>query len=345
MVPQPSLVRLLQRTRARFLKCRHNWLFPTNSIGSQRVAGEASSSLPGDIVYETALKRHHAARQRNQEECDSVAGNVSHLADAHFHFSSCFWAWWKSQPNPKHNAAIAPAFLARKYLSGQSQYVNVPKRVVVDLITRSKGVVLADIGELAACGEAVVLPRIKLHDMLEVIDTLSSETTYLPIDEANAQARGLGNMVAFWERLRNVCPRIATYNGPILTHLGEPCKTAEDLDAAMLATRQFWFEEPVCDDSHWDPILEAYDNAPIDGLLSRLLIAALFWVLFCTLKTPHQDLMEYPMQLGESCRMQLYWQWIATYVISLVTLPFPQCKLECGFPRPNLALPLTSFVH
>ena len=90
-------------------------------------------------------------------------------------------------------------------MSGQSQYVNVPKRVVVDLITRSKGVVLADIGELAACGEAVVLPRIKLHDMLEVIDTLSSETTYLPIDEANAQARGLGNMVAFWERLRNVC--------------------------------------------------------------------------------------------------------------------------------------------
>ena len=73
------------------------------------------------------------------------------------------------------------------------------------------------------------LPRMKLHDMLEVIDTLSSDTAYLPIDEANAQARELGNMVAFWERLRNVCPRIATYNGPILIQVGEPCKTAEDL--------------------------------------------------------------------------------------------------------------------
>ena len=237
-------------------------LLPTNSNSSQRAAREAPSSLPGGVVYETALKRHHTARQSIHEECDSFTGDVSHLTDAHFHFSSCFWAWWKSQPNPKHNVTIAPAFLARKYLSGQSQYINVPKRVVVDLINRSKGVVLADIGELAACGEALVLPRIKLHDMLEVIDTLSSDTTYLPIDEANAQARGLGNMVAFWERLRNVCPRIATYNGPILTHVGEPCKTAEDLDAAMLATRQFWFEEPVCDDSHWDPILEAYDNAP-----------------------------------------------------------------------------------
>ena len=126
-----------------------------------------------------------------------------------------------------------------------------PKHIVVDLISRSRGVVLSDIGELTACGEALVLPRLKLHDMLEVIDTLSSEGTYLPIDEANAQAKGLGNMVAFWERLRNVCPRIATYNGPILTREGESCKTAEDLDAAMLATRQFWFEEPARDDPHW----------------------------------------------------------------------------------------------
>ncbi len=90
-----------------------------------------------------------------------------------------------------------------------------PKAVVTDLINRSRGVVLADIGELTACGEALVLPRLKLHDMLEVIDTLSSEAAYLPVDEANAQARGLGNMAAFWERMRNACPRIATYNGPI----------------------------------------------------------------------------------------------------------------------------------
>ena len=132
----------------------------------------------------------------------------------------------------------------------------------MDLICKSRGVVLNDISELTACGEALVLPRLKLYDMLEVIDTLSSEVTYLPIDEANAQARGLGTMVAFWERLRNVCPKVVTYNGPILTREGESCKTADDLDKAMLATRHFWFEEPINDDPYWGPVLEAYRNAP-----------------------------------------------------------------------------------
>ena len=289
--------------------------------------------LPRDVVYEAALKRHHNARQSCDEDCDDLTCDVSHLTDAHFHLSSCFWAWWKSQPNPKHNATIAPAFLARKYLSGQSQYINVPKQVVVDLISRSRGVVLADIGELAACGEALVLPTLKLHDMLEVIDTLSSDAAYLPIDEANAQARGLGNMVAFWERLRNVCPHIATYNGPILPQVGEPCKTAEDLDAAMLATRQFWFKEPAREDPHWDYILEAYDNAPGGHFSAR----------FCTQKTLHLDLMEYPMLRGGFCRMQLFLPWIAIFVTFSVTRPSPQCKLACGFPRPNSAPRRISF--
>ena len=201
-----GLIGLLHRTRAHFLGCQCKQLFPSliaadsaPSAFPSRSAGEELSSLSRDSVYEIALQRHHRARQMGDLPRDDMTQGVCHLVDARFHFSSCFWAWWKSQPNPKHNDTIAPAFLARKYFGGQSQYINVPKNIVADLICRSKGVVLADIGELAACGEAVVLPRLKLHDMLEVIDTLSSEATYLPIDEANAQARGLGNMVAFWE--------------------------------------------------------------------------------------------------------------------------------------------------
>ena len=157
-----------------------------------------------------------------------------------------------------------------------------------------------------------------------ILPTLSSETTYLPIDEANAQARGLGNMVAFWERLRNVCPRIATYNGPILTHLGEPCKTAEDLDAAMLAAVLVW--RARVRGLTLGPLFLMHMTMPLDGLLFRLLIVAPSLVPCCTPKTPHQDLMEYPMQLGESCRMLLCWQWIVTCVISSVTRLFPQCR-------------------
>ncbi len=47
----------------------------------------------------------------------------------------------------------------------------------------------------------------------------------------------------------------------ILTREGNPCRTADDLDAAMLATRQFWFEGPVMHDTHWDSALDAYASS------------------------------------------------------------------------------------
>ena len=80
-------------------------------------------------------------------------------------------------------------------------------------VNRSKGVFLADTGELTASGNAFVLPRLKLYDMLEVIDTLHTGSGYLPVDEANAQARGFGSMVAFPPPGREVF--LHTYQGLI----------------------------------------------------------------------------------------------------------------------------------
>ena len=65
-------------------------------------------------------------------------------------------------------------------------------------------------------------------------------------------------MVAFWERMRNICPKVYLYNGPILKNNGQQCVTSDDLDHAMLATREFWFEEPVSADNQWADILEVY---------------------------------------------------------------------------------------
>ena len=80
-----------------------------------------------------------------------------------------------------------------------------------------------------------------IQQMLEIIDTCYVGISYVHCDEANSQARGLGNMVAFWERMRNICPKVNTYHGPIYQKEGEQCVTDLDLDAAMLATRDFWF--------------------------------------------------------------------------------------------------------
>ena len=85
--------------------------------------------------------------------------------------------------------------------------------------------------------------------MLEVIDALIEGVPYVPVDEVNVQARGLGSMVAFWERKRNICPKINSYHGPILIQEGRQCRASEDLDEAMLATRSFWLDaRPDLDD-------------------------------------------------------------------------------------------------
>ena len=36
------------------------------------------------------------------------------------------------------------------------------------------------------------------------------------------------------------------------------CVTSQDLDEAMLATRDFWFQSPVEHDETWQPILDRY---------------------------------------------------------------------------------------
>ena len=46
--------------------------------------------------------------------------------------------------------------------------------------------------------------------MLEVIDRCIEG---VPLDGANTQVRGLGNMVAFWKRMRNICSKVNSYFG------------------------------------------------------------------------------------------------------------------------------------
>ena len=55
---------------------------------------------------------------------------------------------------------------------------------------------------------------------------------YVPSDSTDSQVRGLGAMVAFWERMRSICSKTNIYNGPILQSDGSQCLTSSDLDRA-----------------------------------------------------------------------------------------------------------------
>ena len=60
--------------------------------------------------------------------------------------------------------------------------------------------------------------------------------------------------------MRTLCPRTVFYPGPVLKQSGEECYTDLDLDEAMLATRNFWFETPVAHDPEWLPTLQRYQQ-------------------------------------------------------------------------------------
>ena len=161
------------------------------------------------------------------------------------------------EANPAHNK---PFLKARKFAHLPAQWINVPKYIVEDLISQSQGAVLSSLDGLIISNGSVSLPRASTQAMFEVIDDYLTGTPYVPSDSTDSQVRGLGAMVAFWERMRNICPKTNIYNGPILQSHGSQCLTSNDLDRAMLATRDFWFQDPQSFHSDWDCVLNLYED-------------------------------------------------------------------------------------
>ena len=136
---------------------------------------------------------------------------LSQISNFHLSISACFWSWWRSLPleaNPAHNR---PYLKARKFIHLPAQWVNVPRYVIEDLIRHSQGAVLSNLDGFIISNGSVSLPRACIQSMFEVIDDCLSGTPYLPSDSTDNQVRGLGSMVAFWERMRNICPKANIY--------------------------------------------------------------------------------------------------------------------------------------
>ena len=191
----------------------------------------------------------------------SDPGDLEVFTSQHLSLSANFWTWWRTQEVPKANPAVAPHLLARKYLKGTHEWVNIPRGIIEELIKHSRGAVMQSVEHLPVVQGACSIPKVVLQDCFDVIDTLQENASFVPNDEVSNQAKGLGSMLSFWERMRNVCPKVNSYNGPILNKERKQCVTSRDLDEAMLETRHFWFETPTDFDDAWQPILEVYSQA------------------------------------------------------------------------------------
>ena len=106
------------------------------------------------------------------------------------------------------------------------------------------------------------IPASVLEKPFELYDLQQAQAQATEINRSVAdKIRGLNSTNVFWQRMRSICPKTIFYPGPIEKSDGSICKTGEDMDEAMLETRQFWFEDPVADDSQWDHILQCYADA------------------------------------------------------------------------------------
>ena len=278
-----SLIRVLQR--------EHTRLYAHWNAGSIQVADpEVTSHVTGrcspydndvDPVVTTPVAGRCSPYDTNGSlPAPGQGTSTSAYLAAHLSVVGCFWSWWRTQLPPQLHPNIRPYCRARKYLSSGAQWVNVPKDVVEDLITASRSAILSSTDSLQQVNGCYAMPRVLVQSLIEVIDACVEGIPFVPMDDANMQARGLGSMVAFWERMRNICPKVNLYHGPIYSKSGEQCTTSMDLDEAMLATRDFWFQPPEHHDDAWQPVLEGYANGtpwpsfppPSDDVFFRTLL-------------------------------------------------------------------------
>ena len=122
-----------------------------------------------------------------------------------------------------------------------------------------------------------------------------------------------GGMVAFWERMRNICPKTNIYNGPILQSDGSQCLTSKDLDCAMLATRDFWSLSPPIRIGTASLI---FMKTLRHGQTSSCPTNRCCLTLCYTRKIRRLGLMDCPMQHGDCCPRSLWMQWWVIFAIS-----------------------------
>ena len=94
---------------------------------------------------------------------------------------------------------------------------------------------------------------------LQTAEISSTTLTQLPFGHEHTDpARRARRQRTFWDRLKTICPRGTFYHGPLLQKDGKECRTAKEYDEAMLATRDFWFQQPTRYDPAWAPTLATY---------------------------------------------------------------------------------------
>ena len=163
------------------------------------------------------------------------------------------WQWWMSLTRRHRDFNTL-----RKYLQTEQPLLNMSKRLLDELLAVLPGF-HPTLNEYCQTSTMITVPRTFLWKCFELLDLQIQQQHFISRNrDETHRSRGLGTSAPLWQRLRASCPRAVFYNGPIIDGMGNQCQTDLDLSAAMLATRQFWFQPPVTYDPEWTTYLEQY---------------------------------------------------------------------------------------
>ena len=171
------------------------------------------------------------------------------------HTRALVWSWWRIFSNSFKRLTQLKKF--NKLLGKSQATLHVGREDLQHLYEQSG---LAELLQnWPQQHEKSLVPTTLIASALQAAEVATATLPSLPFgQESTDPVRRARRQRLFWDRLKTVCPRGTFYHGPLLRSNGTECKTAQEYDDAMLATRSFWFRPPVRYDPSWSRTLNIY---------------------------------------------------------------------------------------
>ena len=166
----------------------------------------------------------------------------------------------RQQPIPSNHPRIPEYELLRNFFKIQAEVLHVPSTHFYALQAATYHIFATNLISEIYPGKVTIRSDL-LKQIFPLLDQITVTRRYPDLEQVNQQARGIGNNITFWNRLRAICPKAMMYNGPVLNRQGEQCTTSKMLDEAMLDTRHLWFAKPQDAIEEWEPVLNEYQTA------------------------------------------------------------------------------------
>ena len=251
------------------------------------------------------------------------------------HTRALVWSWWRTFSNSFKR--LTPLKKFYKLLGKSQATLHVGREDLQHLYEQSG---LAELLQTwPQQHEKSLVPTTLIASALQAAEVATATLPSLPFgQESTDPVRRARRQRLFWDRLKTVCPRGTFYHGPLLQSNGTECKTAQEYDDAMLATRSFWFRPPVRYDPSWSRTLNTYRQQaqPWPSIPEPTADDYIAHLLLTKDSAPGPDGLPYAL-----------WRMLPYHTAAI--LQDDECRLQsklvCGFQRQNKVPLLTFFVH